>query len=134
MHISYSDVNLKFKFIIYSLSTFICCETFWSFYPTNVGQFWKSMTVLKSAHPEDSKTPPESWIWWRFGWDIEARTQPLFQLLLLILGLENFVEKWLVFYLQYLSQIFIKFNFQREFRNPQDLQISKLTIHLSWAP
>ena len=113
---------------MYSRSTFTCREMFWSFSPTNLGQFWKSMTVLKSARPEDSKTPPESWIWWRFGWDIEARTQPLFQLLLLILGLENFVEKWLVFYLQYLSQIFIKFNFQGVFRNPQDVQISKLSL------
>ena len=25
---------------------------------------------MESARPEDSKTVPESWIWWRFGWVI----------------------------------------------------------------
>ena len=38
--------------------------------PSNLGQIWKSMAVSESARPEDSKTVPESWIWWRFGWVI----------------------------------------------------------------
>ena len=46
--------------------------------PSNIGQIWKPMTVLESARPEDSKTVPESWIWAIFGWDIEGRTQVIF--------------------------------------------------------
>ena len=102
-----------------------CCL---SFSPWNLGQSWISMTVLESACPEDSETPPDCWIWWRFGWDIEGWTQPLFQLLLLFLGLENFAMDWLKLDLQYLSQIFIKFNNQGVFRNPQDMQIPKLSL------
>ena len=46
--------------------------------PSNIGQIWKPMTVLESARPEDSKTVPESWIWAIFSWDIEGRTQVIF--------------------------------------------------------
>ena len=28
----------------------------------------------ESAHHEDFKTPPDCWIWWRFGRDIEGQT------------------------------------------------------------
>ena len=37
-----------------------------------------------------------------------------------------------MFYLQYLSQIFIKFNFQGVFLNPQDLQILKLSLKFNF--
>ena len=45
--------------------------------PSNLGQIWKSMAVSESARPDDSKTVPESWIWWRFGWDTWGFTQPI---------------------------------------------------------
>ena len=101
---------------------------FWSFSPTNLGQIWKSMTVLESTRPEDSKTHPDCWIWWRIGWDIEGLPQPLFQLLLLVLGLENLDMTWLVVNPQYLSQFSIKFNNQGVSQNPQDVQIPKLSL------
>ena len=37
---------------------------------SNLGQIGIPMTVLESARPEDSETPPECWIWWSFGWEI----------------------------------------------------------------
>ena len=44
------------------------------------------MAVSESAGPDDSKTVPESWIWWRFGRDTRGLTQPIlskkFQLLI----------------------------------------------------
>ena len=43
--------------------------------PSNLGQIWKSMAVSESAGPDDSKTVPESWIWWRFGWDTRGFSQ-----------------------------------------------------------
>ena len=39
---------------------------------SNLGQIGIPITVLESACPEDSKTPPECWIWWSIGWDIEG--------------------------------------------------------------
>ena len=39
---------------------------------SNLGQIGIPMTVLESACPEDSKTPPKCWIWWSFGWDIQG--------------------------------------------------------------
>ena len=36
----------------------------------NLDQIWHPMGVLKSAHHDDSKTPPTCLIWWSFGWDI----------------------------------------------------------------
>ena len=42
--------------------------------------------------------------------------------------LEVRAEITVVFNLQYLSQIFIKFNNQGVFRNPQDMQIPKLSL------
>ena len=115
-------------YCICSSGNFICREMFWSFSPTNLGQIWKPMTVLESARPEDSETPPESWIWWRFGWDIEGLPQVMSCLNFPVPKLEVRAKIRVVFYLQYLSQIFIKFNFQGVFQNPQDVQISKLSL------
>ena len=42
---------------------------------TNPGQLLKPGTVLESAHPEDSKTVPESLIWPKFGWDYQGKRQ-----------------------------------------------------------
>ena len=35
----------------------------------------KPVAVSESAGPDGSEAPPTFWIWWRFGWDIEGRTQ-----------------------------------------------------------
>ena len=48
---------------------------FCSITPTSLGQSSKPGTVLESAHPEDSKTVPESLIWPRFGWDNQGKRQ-----------------------------------------------------------
>ena len=48
---------------------------FSTFSPSNLGQSGYPRTVLKSAHHEDSKTPPTCLIWWGFGWDIQGRRQ-----------------------------------------------------------
>ena len=37
---------------------------------SNHGQIGNPMTVLESAGPEDSETPPESLIWSSFSWEI----------------------------------------------------------------
>ena len=43
--------------------------------PSNLGQIWKSMAVSESAGPDNSKTVPESWIWWRIDWDTRGLLQ-----------------------------------------------------------
>ena len=76
--------------VLYSTRPFTCRVTLWSF-------SWISMTVLESAHPEDSETLPESWIWWRFGWDIEGRTQVIPEQKFPVPKLEVWVEMSVVF-------------------------------------
>ena len=45
-------------------------KKFCSITPTNLGQFSKPGTDLKSAGPDVFKTPPTCTIWPSFGWDI----------------------------------------------------------------
>ena len=39
----------------------------------------KPMAVSESAGPDGSEAPLTFWIWWRFGWDIEGRTQVILE-------------------------------------------------------
>ena len=83
--LDFKEISRTYTYI-YSLSTFTCRETFWSCSPINLGQFQKSMTVLKSVHPEDSKTPPESSYWPSFAWDIWGKRQ--------IISISKFPVTW----------------------------------------
>ena len=56
--------------IKYSTEILFCDSSFCPFSMWNLDQIWQPMAVLKSAHRDDSETPPTCLIWWSFGWDI----------------------------------------------------------------
>ena len=55
---------------VYITPPLLCNSGFCPFSMWNLDQIWHPMAVLKSAHCDDSKTPPTCLIWWSFGWDI----------------------------------------------------------------
>ena len=81
-------------------------------------------TVLESACPEDSKTPPTCSLWWSFVGDVWSWRQLIpFQNFTSfhLFGIKfSFQKSRLVFNLEHLWQIFIKFNNQGQLWNPHD--------------
>ena len=55
---------------LYSTPPLLWDTSFYTFSLLNLHQIKNPMVVFKSAHHEDSKTPPTCLIWWSFGWDI----------------------------------------------------------------
>jgi len=62
--------NIMVKICKYSTPPLLCNSGFCPFSMWNLDQIWHPMAVLKSAHCDDSKTPPTCLNWWSFGWDI----------------------------------------------------------------
>ena len=92
---------------------------------SNLGQIGIPMTVLESARPEDSKTPPISLIWWSFGWVIWSLTH-----LITFQNLTSFHFHWnkIVSNLWFLSHFFVKFKNQGQFKKLLIMEIQNLSL------
>ena len=92
---------------------------------SNHGQIGNPMTVLESAGPEDSETPPESLIWSSFSWEIKS-----FAHLDSFQKLTSFHKNWnkIVCNLWFLNHFFIKFQNQGQFKHLLFMGIQNLSL------